>query len=185
MFKPLCLSLLSSMILVAGVPSVLAQTAPANNPGAISKQNTLGSLLKSPDFSIFRSLLDTADLLAAMDNEEQLTIFAPDNAAFLELPTDILPRMRQNPKFLRYFLLYHMHQGELQLGGKEDPNRTASWIGPHLEISQRSGLTYVNQSRVTQGNLNANNGVLHILNRPLSPPLRDLSKWDPQSEQRP
>lgn len=185
MFKALCLSLLSSLILGANVSPVLAQTHSQREQAVISKENSLGSLLNAPRFSIFRGLLDQADLLGAMDKEESLTIFAPDNQAFDNLPLDMLPRMRQDTQYLRYFLLNHMHADRLQIDSQQESVSSSSRIGSDLVLSKRSGLIYVNESRVTQENLQANNGILHVINRPLLPPLRDLGDWNPVSEPTP
>lgn len=185
MSKALCLSLLSSLILGATASATLAQTQPQSEQTVISKENSLGSLLKSPAFSIFSSLLDQADLLGAMDNERSLTLFVPDNKAFDSLPADMLPRLRQDPAYLRYFLLNHMHPEQMQIDSEQEPVTMSSRVDTDLVISKRSGLAYVNESRVITGNIQADNGVLHIINRPLLPPLRDLSDWNPEMEARP
>ncbi len=185
MFKPICLSLFSSLILLASTSTVWAQSSPQPERRVISQENSLGSLLKSPQFSIFSSLLDQADLLGAIDKEENITLFVPDNKAFGQIAVDMLPRMRQDPKYLRYFLLSHMHRDQLQLDSQQESTETSSRIGTELLFSIRDGLTYVNEARVIQGNLQARNGVIHIINRPLLPPVRDLSNWDPNSGQSP
>ena len=67
-------------------------------------------------FSIFVSLLEESNLAQALRQEKELTIFAPNDAAFASLPKGTLDALRQDPDKLRALLGRHILRGRLALG---------------------------------------------------------------------
>jgi uncharacterized surface protein with fasciclin (FAS1) repeats len=122
-------------------------------------------------FTAFARALEAAGLTSALEGDQQLTVFAPTDAAFAELPSGTLDTLLEpaNREQLVDILTYHILGAAVtsdQLAGRTVRAQTAS--GEAVTIDARSGIL-VNDATVTVPDLRADNGVLHGVNKVLMP----------------
>ena len=118
-----------------------------------------------------------ARLLPALTNPlSQLTVFAPTNMAFDNLATALgtnLAGILAHPQ-LADILLYHVIGSEV-LSGALMNGPVATLNGQSVIINLMSGVM-VNNATVTTADIQAYNGVVHIIDAVLVPSLNDINE---------
>ena len=143
-----------------------------DNPEVIRQLNIVGTALETPELSSLVAALQAADgnLVEALSGGP-FTVFAPTNAAFdaflsannfsslEQVPTDVLSQI----------LLNHVVSGSLRSSdlstGYGETLATEATTGANLNIyiDTASGVTLNGISEVTNANIEASNGVVHIV----------------------
>lgn len=162
-------------------------------------EGTVLSLAQNePDLSTFVELADLAGLNSLLgETQASVTVFAPNNAAFNALPSGELTRFRTAAtstvvmQELNEFLRFHMLGGTvltsvLQLGGEfrtvtstiiHVDNRANPEAEPDLRIIDFEG----DEAMILKPNLQAANGVLHVIDAVLTPPPAETGPPPPGS----
>ena len=140
-----------------------------------SSDNLLAIAQANPDLSTFVTALQASDLVINLEGDRILTVFAPNNAAFDALPAGLLDKLLlpENKDALVRILTYHLVQGGL-LSVDAVPGDIGSSEGTTLTLDTANGVT-VNDATVVQADLEASNGVIHVIDKVLVPASLDLS----------
>jgi uncharacterized surface protein with fasciclin (FAS1) repeats len=112
-----------------------------------------------------------ADLVATLDGQRQLTVFAPTDAAFEDL-FDLLgvTSVDEIPVgALQGVLLYHVAPGERLAEDVVSSDRIRTLSKGFLRPSVSSGDVFVNDARVISADVDVSNGVIHVIDRVLLP----------------
>ncbi len=126
-----------------------------------------------PGFETLAKLVTAAKLVDTLKGDGPFTVFAPTDAALGKLPKDIVKALTDDPKLLAKVLTYHVVPGKLNTSDlPEGPLKTVE--GDDLTITKVDGVTYVNGNPIVVGNVQATNGVIHVLGDALVPPLGDI-----------
>lgn len=145
--------------------------------------------------SMFDDILTTVEtlggfdtLLGALDNVDfdialaepsgPFTFFAPTNAAFALLPPIFLPCifLEENVDALAAILGYHVVNGTFF--SADIPAQLTTYPGEPVIFRSDGNLTVVNGvSTIEEKDIEASNGVVHILDTVLIPPSFDLSTF--------
>lgn len=143
-------------------------------------------VLRNPDLSTLARAIKAAELNAALAAEKPMTLFAPDNGGFDKLGVDTLAELLlpENKGRLAMVLNYHVIPGRLSVedlrkqikdkGGSveivtlEGERLNVSVELDQLRLSDASG----NVGSVTQGDLKASNGMVHVIDSVLGPQER-------------
>ncbi len=124
----------------------------------------------SEDHQILADALAAADLADALSGAGPFTVFAPDDIAFDNLPDGLLNQLVDNPAGeLTDILLYHVVEGYILAGDLSDGQQITTLQGETLTISIHTDNVFVNDAAVTLADLEADNGVVHVLNQVLIP----------------
>ncbi|MEM7554886.1 MAG: fasciclin domain-containing protein [Cyanobacteria bacterium P01_A01_bin.84] len=174
--QPLASNVLAANYIVGGVgeTTTTAQTSNGNIVAIASSSNS---------FSTLTSLLQTAGLADILQEPGPYTVFAPTNAAFADLPPDVLQQLQQpeNKEVLIKLLRYHVVPGELTASQLNSGN-LETFEGQNLNIQVDSGNNKIaiNNIGVIQPDIKATNGVIHAVNQVLIPP--DLTGQQAENE---
>lgn len=120
----------------------------------------------------FSSLVDAVvaqDLVDTLNSEGPFTVFAPTNEAFEALPGYIGNALAENPDLLTDILLYHVVPGELFAADVLASNKLTTAEGSKLTVNTDDDDAFVNRSEITALNIEAENGVVHVIDRVLIP----------------
>ncbi len=160
--------------ITAGIVAVAAIALVAVPVGAAAvsapKKNIVQTAAAAPQFSTLVKLVKSAGLAGALSGKQKLTVFAPTNAAFKKVPKQTLNKLAHDKKLLRAVLLYHVVKGEVLAKQVVKLHSVKTLNGAKLTIHVRKGSVFVNQARVTQADVLASNGVIHVINAVLIPP---------------
>jgi len=136
----------------------------------------------NPDFSILVELLTAAGLVETLAGEGPFTVFAPTNAAFeilaAAIDTDIEGFKAQtlaDVDFLKKTLLTHVYAGKVMAADTAalDGQEVEMVSGEKATVSSKDGAVSltIGASVVTvvTADVEASNGVIHIIDQPLLP----------------
>lgn len=149
----------------ADAPTGAAPAGPATD--AESTDTVLGVASTSADLSTFVDLARASGLdVVLRDTSRTLTVFAPSNAAFAALGADALAALRADPVALRARLAGHALPYRLFTGDVLD-EQTVGTVGegeitlvPGTPLGVQAGGV---SARVATPDLDAGNGVVHVL----------------------
>jgi len=127
-------------------------------------------------FTTLAQALADADLVETLSNAEgTFTVFAPTDEAFAALPAGTLAGLEVDE--LRDILLYHVIVDAEVPGSdatakaeSEDPFAEVGLNGDVVTLSLTGTTLYVNTSAVVDGDVGADNGVIHVIDKVLLPP---------------
>ena len=121
-------------------------------------------------FTTYVGALEQTGLDQMLAFNGDFTIFAPTDAAFAQLPPATRDAAFSDTNTLRQLLLHHMLLSKWQtnvIGGWDVAH---SIVGKQIEVSFRSGALYLDDARVIEGDVVADNGLIHVVNQVLIPP---------------
>ncbi len=124
------------------------------------------------DFSTLVAAVSAAGLVDTLKSDGPLTVFAPTNAAFDALPPGTVETLLkpENKDQLVKILTYHVVPGNYPastLVGKRGTLTSAE--GSTLHTDGRGGSVKVEDANVTQADIMASNGVIHVIDRVMLP----------------
>jgi transforming growth factor-beta-induced protein len=136
--------------------------------------NIVEIAVADPDLSTLVAALTKANLVSTLEGAGPFTVFAPTNEAFAQLPPGILKRLLANVTELTNVLLYHVLAGNVQANQIKNHesvptafaghNMTFDIVGPNHNV-----IIIDFEARVTRADIEASNGVVHLIDRVLLP----------------
>jgi uncharacterized surface protein with fasciclin (FAS1) repeats len=148
---------------VAGAP---ATARPSENKNIVQTAQAAGN------FKTLTKLVTKAGLAATLSQPGPYTVFAPTDAAFKKVPKSTLKSLAKNKAKLRAVLLYHVVAGKVPSSEVAMMKSVKTVNGKSVRIRTSNRSVYVNNAKVTMPDVNASNGVIHVINRVLIPPAR-------------
>ena len=128
-------------------------------------------------FSNFTSALMQANFFDALFLDDlnaprTTTVFAPDDAAFAKIPTNITAKLLE-PDWsfhLRELLRYHLTDGTVKSNELSQLSTVSTLTNFSLTVTADRNMLMVNNATVTFPDIVAYNGVIHGINEVLFPP---------------
>ena len=152
-------------------PAEPSDTTAPSEPGQPLSQ----VLIDRPDLGTFVGALGpVSGSLFADDDGSGFTVFAPTDTAFGGLPAgsvDLL--LATDPKLLE-LLGYHVVPGTFLAEDLSDGQELTTQSGAALPVSIAGGAVAVGGATITESDLTATNGVIHIVDGVLLPPDFEL-----------
>ena len=147
------------LALVSGCASV---KAPATLAETIAAQ---------PNLSTLNQLLVSTGLNETLNGAGPFTVFAPTNEAFKAVPAKTMDALGKDSAGLKAVLSYHVLP--IATRAAEVKNSNAKTLnGATLALSKAGDFVTVESAAVTQADITASNGVLHIVDAVLLPPAK-------------
>jgi uncharacterized surface protein with fasciclin (FAS1) repeats len=119
-------------------------------------------------FKVFVTALKKSGLAETLQNSGPYTVFAPSDEAFSKLPPGTLDALMKDKEKLGKVLSYHVIEGKV-LVTEIKPGKTKTLQGDALTLTSDNGKVTVNGANVTQSDMNADNGVIHEIDRVIMP----------------
>lgn len=132
------------------------------------------------DFSTLAEALAVAGLVQTLSGEGPFTVFAPTNDAFAALPEGELDRLLADPETLRQVLSYHVvPERLLEESFGEIVDDSAAPLAPEtvagstlsIDVEEDTDPSVIvnNIAGVTEADITASNGVVHVIDAVLMP----------------
>jgi uncharacterized surface protein with fasciclin (FAS1) repeats len=153
--------------------SPMETAAETSAPG----DTVVGVAAGNPDFSTLVAAVQAAGLEQTLSGEGPFTVFAPTNEAFDALPAGLVDALLlpENKEVLTQILTYHVVSGEV-LSTDIQPGPVPTVEGEDIEIRvQADGDVKVNRANVEAVDVEASNGVIHVIDAVLVPPNVDVT----------
>lgn len=121
-------------------------------------------------FNTLLAALDAAGLTSTLEGNGPFTVFAPTDAAFAALPAGTVEGLLQDPQALAAILTYHVVSGKVEAAQVVTLTSAQTLNGASVAISVDGTAVKVNQANVVQTDVQASNGVIHIIDAVILPP---------------
>jgi uncharacterized surface protein with fasciclin (FAS1) repeats len=162
-----CIALRPALSTIA-ISSMLFLTACASMP---APQPVAATIAATPELSTLSSLISKANLTNTLNGAGSFTVFAPSNEAFKAVPAKTMDELGANPTRLTEVLTYHVLASKAMAQDvKDGPAKTVQ--GGNLALAKAGSFVTVEDAVVQTADISATNGVVHIVDRVLMPPVR-------------
>lgn len=143
------------------------QPAPETSAPALDIVDTA---VAAGSFTTLATALQAAELVDTLKGEGPFTVFAPTDDAFAALPEGALDDLLADPKgALTDVLTYHVVPGRVMSGDLADGMTAATVQGGDLTFTIEDGKAYVNGILISTADIEASNGVIHVIDGVLLP----------------
>ena len=138
-------------------PAATAAAAPRDDaPG-----NIVETAIAADSFNTLLAAVEAADLVATLSGDGPFTVFAPTDAAFNRLPAGTVQGLLGDSDALTQVLTYHVVGARLDAADLVEQGRYRTLNGATVDLGQL---------KITQADVAASNGIIHILDEVLLPP---------------
>jgi transforming growth factor-beta-induced protein len=149
---------------------------PAAAPAAAAAPATAGKTIVDiaagdARFSTLVAAVKAAGLVDTLNGAGPFTVFAPTNTAFAVLGEDTIKGLLkpENKKALTDILLYHVVAGKVGSADVVKTHAVKTVLGKNVNVSLRDGGVFINSARIQIVDIQASNGVIHVIDTVLLP----------------
>jgi uncharacterized surface protein with fasciclin (FAS1) repeats len=123
-------------------------------------------------FKTLTAALQAAGLVETLKGKGPYTVFAPTDEAFKKLPAGTVESLLkpENKAQLAKVLTYHVVAGNVMSGDLKGKTTNAKTVeGSAVRIDASGNTVKVDDAVVTQADVNASNGVIHVIDSVIMP----------------
>ncbi|QQP41519.1 Midline fasciclinlike [Caligus rogercresseyi] len=134
---------------------------------------SVDEVLEDANLDTFKKYLEKADMMEALDERDNITIFAPSNRALEALPRDFVA----DKKKLKDFLMYHIAEKRFLSSAKKDTAlkiNTFSSSGAFLLGIPTPDIATVQCARISKRDVDVCGGTIHKIEKALFPPYGSI-----------
>jgi uncharacterized surface protein with fasciclin (FAS1) repeats len=146
--------------------ALLAGCASMSQPTTVAD-----TIANTPSLSTLNSLVTSAGLTETLKGTGPFTVFAPSNEAFKAVPAKTMEALGKDPAALKGVLTYHVLATKAMAADVKN-GKAKTVNGANVELSKSGEFVTVENAMVTQSNISATNGVVHIIDTVLIPPAK-------------
>ena len=159
--------LMNNKMLVTALMA-LTLNACATTPTPVTISETAAA---TPQLSTLTKLINDAGLTETLKEAGPYTVFAPTDEAFKAVPAKTLDALAKDKALLISVLTYHVVPGKVMAADvKNGPANTVQ--GAPVSLYRSGTFVTVESAVVTTADLDASNGVVHIVDQVLIPPVK-------------
>jgi uncharacterized surface protein with fasciclin (FAS1) repeats len=169
--------ILASTAAIACTIGATAQAAPSGFANCIAEPiaqfdgTVVDAALATPELSTLVDVVVAAGLADALNDAENITVYAPTNDAFAAIPGDILGAIAGDEALLTSVLLYHVTPGSHDPRAFVSPVRRNTLLEQKVYYSYFGGEPRVNNAGVSCSGVKVSNGMVWIIDSVLIPAL--------------
>ena len=158
--------MIQKIFLVAAAVALIAGTASAGHHETPS--DIVDVAASNDSFETLVTALQTAGLVDTLKSDGPFTVFAPTDEAFAKLPEGTVESLLADKEKLTRILTYHVVPGKVTSSQVAGLNSATTVQGGNLAIVASSGVM-INGAKVVQADIEASNGVIHVIDTVLIP----------------
>jgi uncharacterized surface protein with fasciclin (FAS1) repeats len=133
--------------------------------------NTIVDVAVGAGFETLVAAVQAAGLVETLQGEGPFTVFAPTDEAFAALPDGVLDGLLADSEALANVLTYHVVSGAVYAADVVGLASAATVQGEEIAITVDDGGVVLNgMSNVVTTDVEASNGVIHVINQVILPP---------------
>ncbi|WP_044007836.1 fasciclin domain-containing protein [Jannaschia sp. CCS1] len=131
--------------------------------------NIVETAAEAGSFTTLLAAAEAAGLVETLSGEGPLTVFAPTDEAFAALPEGTVEGLLADTDALTAVLTYHVVAGAVMSGDLTDGMTAATVNGADITVSLDPVM--INDANVVTADIEASNGVIHVIDSVLLPPM--------------
>lgn len=164
-----------------GVASPNVVTPPdstAGTTGSTTTNDLVSVVANDPSLNTLETAITATGLGEDLKRSGPYTLFAPSDQAFAALPAEtrqelLLPENRDE---LRQLLTYHVVAGDLTSDQLQSgPVQSLEGEPLNVSVDQPNAQVRINNATVSQADIPASNGVVHVVDQVILPPNLSLN----------
>ena len=162
------IALLIYAAILDGRDATARQAADREPPASRRAVSILETAQAAGSFDTLVTAIDRAGLSDVLEHEGPYTVFAPSDEAFAKLPDGAVQSLLAAPDTLADVVNYHVVPGRMTAADIVGRISAETLQGEDLAISN-NGAIRIDGARVVSGDIEASNGVIHVIDRVLLP----------------
>jgi uncharacterized surface protein with fasciclin (FAS1) repeats len=161
--------LMRKTLLALAATTILTSTAFAAGHGG---KNIVETAVEAGTFTTLVAAVEAAGLVETLTGEGPFTVFAPTDEAFAALPAGTVESLLlpENLDQLVSILTYHVVPGAVMSTDLTNGMTATTVQGGDITIDLTSGVK-VNGANVVTADIEASNGVIHVIDAVILPPM--------------
>ena len=166
---------LRNLVTIVGVFIASCSLAVADHHG---KKDIVDTAVGAGSFKTLAAALGAADLVGALKGDGPFTVFAPTDEAFAKLPAGTVEMLLkpENKAKLVDILTYHVVAAKVPAATAITLTEATALNKKTIKLGLRGDALYLNDSKVIKTDIMCTNGVIHVIDTVLMPPVAK-SKW--------
>jgi uncharacterized surface protein with fasciclin (FAS1) repeats len=141
---------------------------------SVKSNDVVETAVAAGQFKTLAAALEAAGLIDALKGNGPFTVFAPTDEAFAKLPAGTVETLLkpENKEKLKAVLLYHVVPGNVTADQvtKLNGRSVKTLQGGSIKVKTSHGVQ-VDNANVTQTDIKASNGVIHVIDTVLMPKM--------------
>ena len=135
-------------------------------------RNLVDTAASAGQFNILVTAIKTAGLADTLKSSGPFTVFAPTDAAFAKLPAGTMKTLLkpENKAQLTAILTYHVVPGTVMAADVAKLKQAKTLNGQMISVKANGGAVAINDAKVTDADIRASNGVIHVIDTVMLPP---------------
>ncbi len=153
------------------VALALTLTVPSQAIANTGTKDIVDTAVAAGSFKTLAKALQAAGLIETLKGAGPFTVFAPTDDAFAKLPEGTLETLLkpENKQKLQRILTYHVVPGKVKASDVVKLQSAKAVSGDTIAIAARNGGVTVDNARVVQTDIEASNGVIHVIDAVILP----------------
>ncbi len=153
---------LVACLLLAALPYSVSADATEDIPANAQATGVHDSLVAA---------LSHVDLVTTLQGDGPFTVFAPTDQAFADagIDLDTFDTPEENETLVD-ILLYHVYSGNVSSSEVTDGLSVEMMNGDSVSFTVADGAVTIGEATVTTADVNASNGIIHVIDKVLMPP---------------
>ena len=135
---------------------------------SVSAADIVDTAVSAGQFTTLVKAVQAAGLVDTLKGEGPFTVFAPTDAAFAKLPAGTVESLLNDKQKLTQVLTYHVVPGKVTAAQVKSGN-VKTVQGQSLRVRADGGAVMVDNARVTNTDIMASNGVIHVIDTVVLP----------------
>jgi len=154
------------------IAAIVAGTALVSTPVHAADMDIVDTAVAAGNFETLVAAVQAAGLVETLKGEGPFTVFVPTDAAFAKLPAGTVEDLLkpENKDKLSAILTYHVVPGKVMSGDLSDGLMAATVQGSQVTIKTDPAVM-VDDATVTQADIEASNGVIHVIDSVIMPKM--------------
>ena len=124
--------------------------------------------VQAGSFKTLVQAVQAAGLVETLSGEGPFTVFAPTDEAFAQIPQETLQAVLADKEKLTAILTYHVVPGKLMAADVVRSTQLQTVQGQSITVSTEGGVR-VDDASVVQTDIEADNGVIHVIDKVIMP----------------
>ena len=139
--------------------------------GAMGAADIVATAIAAGSFSTLVTAVQAADLVETLKGEGPFTVFAPTDEAFAKLPEGTLADLLkpENKSKLQSILTYHVVPGRVMAADASNLTKAKTVNGESFTITKSGDGLMVDNANIVKADIEASNGVIHVIDQVLLP----------------
>jgi uncharacterized surface protein with fasciclin (FAS1) repeats len=134
------------------------------------KKDIVDTAVAAGQFTTLAAALKAAGLVDTLKGKGPFTVFAPTDAAFAKLPAGTVESLLKDKAKLTKILTYHVVPGKVLAADVVKLTEAKTVEGSTVRINTSNGVK-VNDATVVKTDIEASNGVIHVIDTVIMPTM--------------